>query len=44
MTASVEGSIVLDNAVEVAVVMRTSRIRGFHGSTGGPVSLPNLDA
>ena len=44
MTAPVEGSVVLDDAVEIAVVVPTSRVCGFDGSAGGTVRLPNLIA
>ena len=44
MAATVERTVVLDDAVEVAVVMSASGVCGFHGSAGGPISLPNLDA
>ena len=43
-TGPVEGSVVLDDAVEIAVVVPTSRVCGFHGSAGGAVRLPNLIA
>ena len=44
MTSPVEGSVVFDDAVEIAVVVPTSRVCGFHGSTGRPVGFPDFNA
>ena len=44
MAGTVERTVVLNDAVEVAVVMTTSRVCGFHGPAGGAVRLPNLNA
>ena len=43
MAGTVERTVVLDDAVEVAVVMSASRVCGFHGSAGSTVGFPNLD-
>ena len=42
MTAAVEGSVVFGDAMEVTVAVIATRGCGYHGSAGGPISLPNL--